>query len=255
MEPRREEPGLIGFEVPILNAPAFIEISARTGSDFGLDTFATGFHHLLPVDTVNVLLWGTPASKQKNDPTSGCPSASAWRKREPVRANRWSRADPNRFRPTRQPPPSSRIRRPAAFPLTASVESSPTTERPHRLKRPGRGPQVASNWRSIPLSDGATHDHPGRHSNRPGRQSTRAADPEERKSSLGVRAKGHRRHPPRGLLDQPERCRRQDLLQRRPAANFGTSLAAECPEISKIGSIEIDSVGPAGGTSRGDLHR
>lgn len=67
MEPRTEEPGLLGFIVPIINGPAFIEISARTGSDYGLDVTSSGFQHLLPADTINVKLWGTPASPDNDD--------------------------------------------------------------------------------------------------------------------------------------------------------------------------------------------
>ena len=67
METHPDEPGLLGFAIPIINGPSFIYISARTDSDYGLDLESSGFQHLLPVDTVNVKLWGVPASPENDD--------------------------------------------------------------------------------------------------------------------------------------------------------------------------------------------
>ena len=61
VQPHPEEAGLLGFFVPALEGPAFVVLSARTESDYGLDSFSTGFQHLLPVGTVDLHLWGVPA--------------------------------------------------------------------------------------------------------------------------------------------------------------------------------------------------
>jgi hypothetical protein len=60
--PHPGEPGLIGFNVPIVDAPAFVVLHARTGSDYGLDATSSPIFHLLPINELRVHMWGVPAA-------------------------------------------------------------------------------------------------------------------------------------------------------------------------------------------------
>jgi hypothetical protein len=61
MQPRPDEAGLVGFEVPVTNSAAFTVLHGRTGSDYGLDATTTGIFHLLPLGVLKIHLWGVPA--------------------------------------------------------------------------------------------------------------------------------------------------------------------------------------------------
>jgi hypothetical protein len=55
---------LLGFYLPLVNSPAFIVLSARTGSDFGLNATFTGIEHVIPADGFTLDLWGVPAESK-----------------------------------------------------------------------------------------------------------------------------------------------------------------------------------------------
>jgi hypothetical protein len=61
MEPHENEPGLLGFNVPLLGAPSFIVLHGRTDSDYGLNATNSGIFHLLPINQVDIYMWGVPA--------------------------------------------------------------------------------------------------------------------------------------------------------------------------------------------------
>ncbi len=54
--------GLLGFKAPILNWPVYTVISARTGSDYGLDAEVVGINQSFAVGMFKQVLWGVPAS-------------------------------------------------------------------------------------------------------------------------------------------------------------------------------------------------
>jgi hypothetical protein len=60
MEPHPGEPGLLAFNIPLLNVPSFISLHGRTGSDYGLDASTVGIVHTIPVNDLLVHLWGVP---------------------------------------------------------------------------------------------------------------------------------------------------------------------------------------------------
>ena len=67
MIPHPEQAGLLGFIIPLLNVPVFIEISSRTDSDYGLESTVGPIYHLLVIEPpIDVTLWGVPADP-KND--------------------------------------------------------------------------------------------------------------------------------------------------------------------------------------------
>ncbi len=61
VEPHPDQAGLLGFFLPLAETPGFIVLSARTGSDYGLDATVTGLEHLIPPQELGVHLWGVPA--------------------------------------------------------------------------------------------------------------------------------------------------------------------------------------------------
>jgi hypothetical protein len=62
MEPHPDQAGLVAFETPLINTPVFIDLNARTDSDYGLNSSSGGIFHLLPIHGLEVHLWGVPGS-------------------------------------------------------------------------------------------------------------------------------------------------------------------------------------------------
>ena len=240
METRPNEPGSIGFVVPIINGPAFIEISARTGSDYGLDTFATGFQHLLPADTVNVRLWGTPASKQ-NDPIR---FPFGWgQETSDICANL---PDPNAPCNGSEPVSSDApaipfIQNPTTcgVPLTSTVDVlsydgetthaeapwPPTTGCEQLAFNPSLTAQPTTTQADTPTGLDVNLRAP-----QPLSETVPSAS--ELRGTVVTLPEGFSINP--NAADGKVACSEAD-------ANFETTLPAECPEIAKIGTIEIDS--------------
>ena len=61
MQPHPDEAGLVAFIQPLVQVPGFIILHARTGSDYGLDATSSPIFHLLPINTLDIHLWGVPA--------------------------------------------------------------------------------------------------------------------------------------------------------------------------------------------------
>ena len=54
--------GLLGFKIFLFDTPQFTVLSARTGSDYGLDADTTSiFHGVFPLQELRQQLWGVPA--------------------------------------------------------------------------------------------------------------------------------------------------------------------------------------------------
>jgi hypothetical protein len=60
IESRPDQAGQLGFIVPLLGATVYLELSARTDSDYGLTTISTP-QIRIGLDTLEVNLWGVPA--------------------------------------------------------------------------------------------------------------------------------------------------------------------------------------------------
>jgi hypothetical protein len=60
--PPPEEPALLGFEAGYVNAPIFIDISARTNSDYGVDSTVYNIDHFTPLHSSRTIIWGVPAA-------------------------------------------------------------------------------------------------------------------------------------------------------------------------------------------------
>ncbi len=119
---------------------------------------------------------------------------------------------------------------------------SPVLRRRQRSRRIPRGRSrpaaisSASTRASAPSRRQRQTDSRLGHRRRP--QGAPAAQPDR---PVAVGDQGDDRHPAGRLLDQPQRRRRQDLLLRRRSATSAPRSAAQCPEFSKVGTVEIDS--------------
>jgi hypothetical protein len=61
MEPKPGQAGLLSFFLNDSGTQQYVEISARTDSDYGLDTISNTIYHLFPVRQLKIELWGVPA--------------------------------------------------------------------------------------------------------------------------------------------------------------------------------------------------
>jgi hypothetical protein len=62
--PRPGQAGLLAFKIFFSGFIQFTELTARTGSDYGLDARAESIFHSIPVNRVYQVVWGVPASPQ-----------------------------------------------------------------------------------------------------------------------------------------------------------------------------------------------
>ncbi len=62
MEPPPNTAGLLAFAAPLVANPIYIELSARTESDYGLNAVTKGIERLIPVIEIHQLMWGVPAA-------------------------------------------------------------------------------------------------------------------------------------------------------------------------------------------------
>jgi hypothetical protein len=60
--PPPEDAGLLGFKIFLFDTPQFTVLSSRTGGDYGLDSDTTSiFHGIFPLEEIQEILWGVPA--------------------------------------------------------------------------------------------------------------------------------------------------------------------------------------------------
>ncbi len=59
--PPPEQPALLAFET-ILGTPVFIDVSARTDSDYGVDATVYNINHSVPLSISKTIVWGVPAA-------------------------------------------------------------------------------------------------------------------------------------------------------------------------------------------------
>jgi hypothetical protein len=62
LPPHPYEAALLGFVAPIVSFGGQISINARTESDYGLDAASYSIFHLIPIPSIDLYLWGVPAS-------------------------------------------------------------------------------------------------------------------------------------------------------------------------------------------------
>jgi hypothetical protein len=235
MQPHPDQAGLIAFFVPILNAPAFLSISARTGSDYGLDVSSEGFWHLLPTDGVYFKLWGVPA-----DPSHDMGRA------EFGTGEKFCQTSPPNFEPCGPPvsspaPAAPYLQNPTTCgeALTSSIDVlsydgefdhaevdwPPTTGCSQLAFNPSLTAKPTT-------SDSDSASGLETNISVPQTQSGTVPSPSELRRVTVTLPAGFSINP--NAADGKESC--SDAQ-----ASFGTELPAQCPENAKVGTLEIDS--------------
>jgi hypothetical protein len=243
IEPHPGEAGLLGFYIPLLEGAAFISLSARTESDYGLDSFASGFPHVLPASGVGLHLWGVPADPSHDNlrrvfhPSleSGAVclvEGGEELPEEEVECGTGVHSDA---------PLSPFLENPTTcgVPLTASTEvfsyeggtefaetSWPATTgcqqlvfNPSLTAQPTTGGADSASGLDVDLSVPQT-------------QSASVPSPSELRATTLTLPEGFSINP--NAADGKTSCTETE-------ASFGTKNAAHCPENSKVGTLEIDS--------------
>jgi hypothetical protein len=234
MQPHPDEAGLIGFYIPVINGASFISLSARTGSDYGLDANAEGLWHALPADGITLNLWGVPAKAShdversffggameicsEEDFPEGCPLGA-----------------------TSDAPLAPYLQNPTTcgVPLTASVEVLSYDDGVDHAETPWPATTGCSqlafdpSFTAVPTTGGA--DSPSGLEavlSVPQSQSATVPSPSELKGTTIIFPAGFSINP--NAADGKTSCSDAD-------ASFGSQLAAHCPDNAKVGTLEIDS--------------
>ena len=247
--------GLLGFKVFLFNTPQLTVLTARTGSDYGLDAKAISVYHgTFPLAAFQEDIWGVPADP-KHDPLRYDVKASSigksWYGDSLCDASgATSTSDPNTIvKPcflTVPPVPSS-------SPLTPFLQNPDKCDAPlssslHILSYDGGTSDAESLWPEMTGCDqlsfnpslyaqpttGETDTASGIDVNLtvPQQLSPTTPSPSELRGATVTLPPGFSINP--NAADGKTSCSDTD-------ANFGTEEAANCPEFAKIGSLEIDS--------------
>jgi hypothetical protein len=253
--------GLLAFKNPF-GAAQFTILKARTGSDYGLDATATSIYHGLafPLHTFEQVLWGVPADPI-HDPLRLDPEKNLYGKGQTSyfgtfcdASGALSTTDPSTIvKPCGGGSAEAVLPSPSDSPLTPFLQSPTNCDAPLRtsldvLFYDGRSDHAESPW---PQQTGCdqlsfnpslyaqpttteTDTASGIDVNLtvPQNLSPSAPSPSELRGATVTLPSGFSINP--NAADGKTAC--TDA-----AANFGTEAAANCPEIAKVGSLEIDS--------------
>jgi hypothetical protein len=74
MVPKPNQAGLLAWRVPVFELPIYTELSARTGSDYGLDAKTDGIQHNFSILSVAYELWGVPSDPIHDPQRDGVPN-------------------------------------------------------------------------------------------------------------------------------------------------------------------------------------
>jgi hypothetical protein len=268
--PRPGEPGLLAFQVAVFQTPVFLEFAPRTGDDYGLDVRVRGIGHVLPISSSKLILWGVPADpshdrlrwpfRQPPDvawfptgpPPPDRPAGSAFCDADGVPATddpatavkvcsdsnyNW---DTNVPRPSASPPvPFLQVPTRCEGGQTSSVEVLGYDGSHHSATRPfaemtgcdeiGFNPSLSAS----PTTQEA--DAPSGldvNLDVPQLQSPEVPAPSQIRETTVTLPEGFSFNA--NAVNGKTSCSDDD-------ANFGTEVAAECPEAAKIGTLEIES--------------
>jgi hypothetical protein len=250
--------GWLAFKIFLFGSPQFTVLSARTGSDYGLDATATSiFHGLsLPLQSFQEDLWGVPAESIHDplrlDPryNPNGPGNTAYAGEFCDSSGALSTTDPSTIRKpclAKIPPAASNS------PLTPFLQNptncdSPLSTSLDVLSYAGGTTSAEFPW---PQSTGCDQlsFNPSLYANPtttetdtasgidinlsvPQQLSPTIPSPTELRATTVTLPPGFSINP--NAADGKTACTEAD-------AKFGTEEAAECPEFSKVGSLEIDS--------------
>ncbi len=239
VEPDPDQAGLLGFEAPFSNTPALIELSSRTGGDYGLDATFKGIEQIIPPEASILTLWGVPA-ESSNDP---------WRAPLGFEAGRCLSYNPEPFQMGgRCFPPTASTSPRAPFldnptvcgePLTASLEILAYDTGVSRLSTPYPASTGCDQLTFNPSlsgqpTTGATDTPSGLEIDLsvPQEVSPETPSPSEIRSATVKLPEGFSINANAG--DGRTTCTDAE-------ARLGTPDESQCPETSKVGTVSLDS--------------
>jgi hypothetical protein len=253
--PPPTQAGLIGFRIPLFEAPQFTVLSGRTESDYGLDAKVTSIFHAFPLESLQQVLWGVPADPRHDalriDPstnaggstylfqslcdTSGAPSTT-----DPNTVQDWC-AGQHPSPAASNSPLTPFLQNPSACDasLTSSLDvlsyDGGTTHADSPWPQMTGCSQLSFNPSLYAQPTTTETDSPSGidiNLQVPQIQSPTVPSPSELRATTVTLPEGFSINA--NAADGKTVC--SDA-----AANLGTRGAAECPEYSKIASLEIDS--------------
>ena len=237
----RARPGLLGFKANVIDVPIYIVLGARTGSDYGLNAKSKASPAPSPSADIEQMLWGVPASpgarraagqiRTRSGLTDGA-SLQQPRNAVPLATRPPARAADHhphhhRLRPRSPPKPRPLARDHRLRPARTSTPPCRPSRRP---KRPTRASGLDVDLK-VPQIE---------------QPRTRRRTPRSRATVVTV---------PRGLLDQPQRRRRQDLLLGRAGAASAPTKKPSARSSPRSAPSLIDSWALPAPIPGGDLPR
>ena len=249
MEPHTDQAGLLAFPAPLIENPIYVELSSRTDSDYGLDATTSGIERTIPIFKINQFLWGIPADPIHNAlrlPTGTGQNFISCGFEEILPELRENKYPAPCFQPPFTPAVSNSPRLPllsnptsCTGVLTSSLDTlsfdhgtdhAETTYpaitgcdqlqfNPSLSAKPTTTETDAPSGLDIDLKV-------------PQLQSPTTPSPSEIKAATITLPEGFSINP--NAADGKVSCSDLD-------GSFGTTLAAHCPEFSKVGTLEIDS--------------
>ena len=265
MVPNSDQAGLLAFRAGEGLGPVYTELSARTGSDYGLRAVTAGLSRFVPPATVTIYLWGVPADPSHNPLRFGfggqgglhfCILGTTTHDPRPYLAR-------DEFPPRGICETEFSIPHPSTSPLTPflsspTVCSGPLTSFLQTLAFDNETDWAEHLSRRSPAATSSASTRASRRSRRRPRP-TRASGPRRQPERAAVRRARQTPSPseirastvtlPVGFSINPNAAdgKRPALTQKRASA---PRLAAQCPEFSKIGTAERRQLGAAGPDSR-----
>ena len=222
--------GLTGFKIPIFNAPVYTYITARTGGDYGLRASVVGIERIFPVPHFIQHLWGVPADPihdaqrfakpcvlicEMRPPTTGYPSNSPL---VPFLSNPTTCGEKDLVS-TIDITAYDHGTTHAEYPWPATTGCSQLDFNPSLAANPTTTSADAPSGIDVDLTVPQTLD--------PGTPSPSAI----RGTTVKL---------PPGFTINPNAAVGKTSCSD-AQAKFGTELQAECPEIAKVGTLEIHS--------------
>ncbi len=244
METGPEEAGKLGFQLPLVFSPIFLDLTSRTDSDYGLEARSSVQTRLIQLPEYQTQLWGVPSSPKNTplrfvtpltgfgaclefagSPTLGCPSAVNFNSPTYAKSN-------SPELPFLQNPTTCGI--PLIFSADAefyegTVEHAETAWPPTTECEQGTFDPSLTGSTTTPQTDSAS----GLDTNLlvPQTQSPLTPAPSELRTSRVKLPEGFTINP--NAADGKVACPES-------LSSIGTLLAAQCPEFSKIGTVILD---------------
>ncbi len=231
LEPHFGQPGLIGFNIGLVNFPIFLVINPRTQSDYGLTLTATNITHIFALESQRINLWGVPADPSHDGERYSPPGCDTTQTGSPECVT---------------PTPSNSPRIPfldnpttCGVPLTATINvlsyDNGTSEASAPYPATTGCDQLGFNpslFAQPTTEESDTASGLAINLQVPQYESPTVPSPSEIRAATITLPEGFSINP--NAADGKDSCSDSE-------ASFGTTEEAQCPEFSKVGTLSIES--------------